>query len=101
MSSEIWFVGMRKVDCSAHIVARALSANEFRPTAQRASISNPGRPGGCEHARVLDRELEQQSRALVIRIARETRVGDQKAKIFAFPPVLRFGRGCVIEPPVA
>jgi hypothetical protein len=42
MSSEVWFVGMRKVDCSARIVARAFSADEFRLTAQRASIGNPG-----------------------------------------------------------
>jgi hypothetical protein len=40
--SEIWFVGMRKVDRSAHIVAGAFGADEFWPTAQRAPISNPG-----------------------------------------------------------
>jgi hypothetical protein len=38
-SSEIRFVGMRKVDRSARMVEGAFSADEFRPSAQRAPIS--------------------------------------------------------------
>src|SRR5438067_11853918 len=90
-----------RVAFSGEMAGRGFGADHFRPFAERAPVSDPGRPGRGENAGILDRELELQPLALVVGIAGEARIGALQAGQVALAALLRFDRGLGAEQAIA